>query len=50
VKEKYQSVVTLTAWTNMKNEADSRGISVSELIEGFGWGLKSPLASPIVRN
>ena len=39
VKQRHQIVVTPTAWETMKKEADSRGISVSELIEGFGRGL-----------
>jgi len=39
-------VLTPTAWENIKNEAKSRGISASELIEEFGRGLKSPAAYP----
>ncbi len=39
VKQRHQIVVTPTAWGTMKKEADSRGISVSELIEGFARSL-----------
>ncbi|WP_414589265.1 hypothetical protein [Scytonema sp. PCC 10023] len=42
VKERHQIVVTPTAWENMKGEASKRKISISELIEEFGRGLKSP--------
>jgi hypothetical protein len=42
VKERHQIVVTPTAWASMKKEANNRGISISELIESFGRGLKSP--------
>ena len=40
VKERHQIVVTPTAWKNMKEEADRRSISVSELIEEFGKNIK----------
>jgi hypothetical protein len=46
VKAKRTVVLTPTAWENIKNEAKSRGISASELIEEFGRGLKSPAAYP----
>lgn len=39
VKQRHQIVVTPTAWEAMKKEADRRGTSISELIEGFGKGL-----------
>lgn len=42
VKERHQIAVTPTAWINMKEEASRRNISISELIEKFGRGLKSP--------
>lgn len=42
VKERHQIVVTPTTWNNMKQEASRRKISISELIEEFGRGLKSP--------
>jgi len=38
VKAKRTVVLTPTAWENIKNEAKSRGISASELIEEFGRG------------
>jgi hypothetical protein len=41
VKQRHQIVVTPTAWENMKCEADLRGISISELIEGFGRRINS---------
>jgi hypothetical protein len=47
VKTKRTVVLTPSAWENIKNEAISRGISASELIEEFGRGLKSLTASPI---
>ncbi len=40
VKERHQIVVTPTAWKKMKEEANRRGISVSELIEEFGKNIK----------
>ncbi|WP_460200394.1 hypothetical protein [Scytonema sp. NUACC21] len=42
VKDRHQIMVTPTAWESMKAEASRRKISVSELIEEFGRGLKSP--------
>ncbi len=39
LKQRHQIVVTPTAWENMKKEAGSRDISISELIEEFGRGL-----------
>jgi hypothetical protein len=42
VKQRHQIVVTPTAWENMRNEAQRRGISISELIEEFGRGINSP--------
>lgn len=41
VKERHQIVVTPTAWGKMNKEASRRGISISELIEGFGRGINS---------
>ncbi|MCV3211937.1 hypothetical protein OGM63_00080 [Plectonema radiosum NIES-515] len=46
VKQRHQIVVTPTTWENMKSEANSRGISISELIEEFGQRLKSPPTYP----
>ena len=40
VKERHQIVVTPTAWENMKQEAEKRKISISELIEEFGRKIK----------
>lgn len=48
IKQRHQIVVTPTAWENMKDEANNRGISVSELIEEFGKRLKSPPTYPHV--
>jgi hypothetical protein len=42
VKGKRTILLTPSSWENIKNEAKSRGISASELIEEFGRGLKSP--------
>ncbi|MBD2609511.1 hypothetical protein H6G81_34745 [Scytonema hofmannii FACHB-248] len=46
VKERHQIVVTPTAWENMRQEAQKRGISISELIEEFGRRINSPTAYP----
>jgi deoxyhypusine synthase len=41
VKERHQIVVTPTAWESMRQEAQKRGISISELIEEFGRRINS---------
>ncbi|MBG1270379.1 hypothetical protein [Nostoc sp. WHI] len=46
VKERHQIVITPTAWKNMRQEAQKRGISISELIEEFGRRINSPTAYP----
>ena len=46
VKGRHQIVVTPTAWENMKQEAERRQISVSELIEEFARGINSPSGLP----
>lgn len=48
VKTKRTVVLTPTAWENIKLEAQSRGLSASELIEEFGRRINSPTANPHV--
>jgi len=46
IKGKRTVFLTPTAWDNIKNEAASRGISASELVEEWGRGINSPTGLP----
>lgn len=46
IKGKRTVFLTPTAWDNIKNEAASRGISASELVEEWGRRINSSTAYP----
>lgn len=46
IKGKRTVFLTQTAWDSIKNEAKSRGISASELVEEWGRRINSPTTYP----